>query len=306
MSESFQIVEYNTTAAALTELRARHGGPFDVSTSKGMTAAKEARAEVKGYRVALERLRVELKAPALERTRLIDAEAKRITAELLAIEEPIDAAIKAEEKRKEEEKAAKARQEAARVAAIAARISGIRNRVGTVANQPAATIRATLEQVHNLDLVPRDFEEFLPDALQALDETRAALATLLLERVAYEEEQARLQAEREAEQERLRAEREELERLRAERAEMERQRADLAERQRAMEEAQQAREAERQRKEQEEMEKAAKAKAAKRGKADPLAEIKKAVSEGIMTADEAMEKAYQIGFQAGINARPAA
>lgn len=33
---------------------------------KGMSTAKEARAEVRGYRVALEKLRVELKAPALE------------------------------------------------------------------------------------------------------------------------------------------------------------------------------------------------------------------------------------------------
>ncbi len=77
-------------------------------------AIEEARAVVRGYRTALETLRKEIKAPALERCRLIDDEAKRITAELLKIEEPIDTAIKAEEQRKEEEKAAKARAEAER------------------------------------------------------------------------------------------------------------------------------------------------------------------------------------------------
>lgn len=99
MSNEYQITEYNQTAAALTELRSRYVRTYDVTTTAGMAEAKEARATVRGYRVALEKTRVEIKAPALERTRLIDAEAKRITAELLAIEEPIDAAIKAEERR---------------------------------------------------------------------------------------------------------------------------------------------------------------------------------------------------------------
>lgn len=214
MTEPYQIVEYSTTAAALAELRSRYAAPFDVATAKGMALAKEARAEVRGYRTALETLRKEIKAPALERCRLIDDEAKRITAELLKIEEPIDQQIKAEEQRREAEKAAKARAETARIAAIAARISGIRNRVSAVANQPAAAIRAEWTQVQALELAPADFEEFMPDAITALNETRAALATMLLERVAYEEEQARLQAEREAEEARLKAEREELARLR--------------------------------------------------------------------------------------------
>jgi len=179
-------------------LRSRYAAPFDVATAKGIALAKEARAEVRGYRTALETLRKEIKAPALERCRLIDDEAKRITAERLKIEEPIDQQIKAEEQRREAEKAAKARAETARIAAIAARISGIRNRVSAVANQPAAAIRAEWTQVQALELAPADFEEFMPDAITALDETRAALATVLLERVAYEEEQARLQAEREA------------------------------------------------------------------------------------------------------------
>ena len=150
---NLQITEYNETAAAIAVLREKYCTVFDVQTTKGMDEAKKARAEVKGYRVALEKVRVELKAPALERTRLIDAEAKRITTELLAIEEPIDQTIKAEERRKEEEKAAKAKAEIARIAEIAAKISIIRNQVGAVANQPAAIISAELENAVSILVV---------------------------------------------------------------------------------------------------------------------------------------------------------
>lgn len=235
MTEHSQIQEYTQTAAAIAMLRQKYGNvAFDVATTKGMDAARQARAEVKGYRVALEKLRVELKAPALERTRLIDAEAKRITAELLAIEEPIDQQIKVEEQRKEEEKAAKARAEAARLAAIAARVSAIRNRVAEVANKPAEVIRAAMEQAQTLEVAPEAFQEFMPDAIAALDETRQALQTALNARMDYELEQARIKEVQEAEAARLQAEREELERLQA--AEAARQ----AEEARKAEEARQA------------------------------------------------------------------
>lgn len=214
MTEQYQIAEYNQTAAALAILREKYRGPFDVTTTKGMTIAKEARAEVRGYRVALEKVRVEIKAPALERTRLIDAEAKRITAELLAIEEPIDQQIKEEEKRKEEEKAAKARAEAARLAGIAAKMSALRNRVSAVAHQPATVIKAELEKAQATELSPDEFQEFLPDAQEALNDTQKDLEAALNARLLYEAEQARIKAEQEAEAVRLKAEREELVRLR--------------------------------------------------------------------------------------------
>lgn len=293
MTEQYQIQEYSQTAAAIALLRQKYGNvAFDVATTKGMDAARQARAEVKGYRVALEKLRVELKAPALERTRLIDAEAKRITADLLAIEEPIDQQIKAEEQRKEEEKAAKARAEAARLAAIAAKISALRNRVSEVANQPAEVIRAALDQAMALELAPEAFQEFMPDASAALDETRQALHVALNARIEYELEQARIKDAQEAEAARLQAEREELERLRAaeaarlqaEREAMERQRAELEAKQRAL--AEQARVT----------------KLPSKGKtADPVADLKQALDANPETA-KALDAAYQRGYQAGLTA----
>ena len=214
MTEQFKITEYNETAAAIAVLREKYGTVFDVTTAKGMIAAREARADVRGYRTSLEKVRKELKAPALERSRLIDEEAKRITAELLAIEEPIDQQIKAEEQRKEEEKAAKAKAEATRLAGIAAQISAIRLLVIMVAHQPATVIKAELEKAQALELSEAEFQEFLPDAQEVLEETRKDLQAALNARLLYETEQARIKAEQEAEAARIQAEREELAKLR--------------------------------------------------------------------------------------------
>jgi hypothetical protein len=105
-----EIAEYSPTTAGLNELKARlKGVTYEVTNATGMALAKFNRRELVTLRTDLERKRIEIKAPALERCRLIDAEAKRITAELYALEAPIDTQIKAEEARKEEEKAEKAR-----------------------------------------------------------------------------------------------------------------------------------------------------------------------------------------------------
>ena len=327
-----QIAEYNETAAALAVLRQKYADYSSVviATTKDMALAKEARAEVRGYRVALEKLRVELKAPALERTRLIDTEAKRITAELLTIEEPIDAAIKAEEKRKEEEKAAKARAEAQRIADIQRVIAWIRQHVANAAGQRAAEIAEIVQQANGLQIDPDDYGEFLPDALDALTETRQQLAAMLATQQQFEAEQARIKAEQDAEQARIKAEREELARLRkaeedrkaeearlqAERDAIARQRAEVAEQQRKLEEAQaaqarkveEARQAEEDRKakerikaEREELARFTKAEKARKAKADPLADLKRAFRDG--EADEGViDEAYQRGYQDGLNA----
>ena len=334
MSE-YQIVEYNETAAALAVLKNKYGTVFDVQTPKGLAAAREARAEVRGYRVALEKLRVEIKAPALERTRLIDAEAKRITAELLAIEEPIDAAIKAEETRKAEEKAAKERAEAARVAAIQARIATIRHCYTAALNKTAVEIMIAIEQIEAMELQECDFEELLQEADTAQDETRAALIVLLEQQQAREAEQARIIAERE-ELARLRQQEEERKAAQAKidaeaKAKAEQEAAairqqqeaeaariaaaqrELDERQRkiAEEEARQQREAEAKAKAaQDEADAKAKAEAEAKAKAkngrgkkvvNPLQELEGAIGAG-MPLSTALKMAYDIGYEDGIKA----
>lgn len=303
MSE-YKIQEYNQTAAALSELRARYSRKYDVSTTAGMTEAKAARAAVRGYRVALEKTRIEIKAPALERTRLIDAEAKRITAELLTIEEPIDSAIKAEEQRKADEKAAKERAEAERIEAIRFRIDHFQERVIAASNRDSKTIQAILADLEAYKLDEQDYQEMLPAAVSAKITAIEKLEALRDERMAYEAEQARIKAEQEAETARIKSEREELARLRAaeevrqaeakalrnaeearikaERDSMEKQRAELEERRR-----------------EEEM---------KRRKAKTLEaiqsidDVKSALAAMQILPDEAIDKSYEIGYKAGYEA----
>ena len=202
-----KIAEYSRTAAALADLSARFADArFDVATTAGMKAATVARAEIRGYRTSLENLRKELKAPALERSRLIDAEAKRITVELEALELPIDAQIKAEESRKEAEKAAKV--EALRLAAEALRIrlDAIRTAPVVCIGMAAGDIAGELRKLESLDLsdIPEDQVRTFDAARQvAIDQLRALYA----DRLGAEQESKRLADER-AELDRQRAEQE--------------------------------------------------------------------------------------------------
>ncbi len=198
------VIEYRPTDAALAELRTKYAGAvFVTNTTKGMEAAKEARAELRGYRVALEKKRVDIKAPALERCRLIDSEAKRITAVLEELETPIDQAIKAEEQRKEIEKAEKAQLEAERVAALNARFDAIKDLPRLAVGKSVDFIRAKLQEADSLD--PETFPEDVRAA--AVFEKRNAVAGL---RAALDAREAA-----DAEAEKIAAERAELAALRA-------------------------------------------------------------------------------------------
>jgi colicin import membrane protein len=204
--QSTEIAEYSPTAAALAQLRARLANvAYDVSTIKGLDVAKKDRAEVRGLRVALEAKRVELKAPALERSRLIDAEAKALTAELVALEKPIDDQIKAEERRKEVEKAAREQAEREAAAAIQVRIDGIRAFAIIPAGVKAAGIQVSIDNLKDVEASLEAFGDRAGEAAQAKSQTLARLDELHAAAVAHEAEQARLVAERE-ELSRLRAE----------------------------------------------------------------------------------------------------
>jgi hypothetical protein len=202
---STSIVEYTETDSALAELRNKYQGVvYDVAKFKHMQEAKSARAELREKRVALEKMRVSIKAPALERCRQIDSEAKRITGELLALESPIDEQIKAEEHRKEREKAAKEEAEREAQARIQARFDEVKGFPLQAVGKTPAQISELIEEANLLD---GQFDTEVQTAAFKFEQgvAIAALKTAL-ER----------QMEAEAEAERIKAERAELERLRAE------------------------------------------------------------------------------------------
>jgi hypothetical protein len=232
------ITEYSPTEAALADLAERYKGvSFDIETREGMQAAIAGRAELRGYRVALEKKRKEIKAPALERCQLIDAEARRITIALEALEDPIDVQIKTEEARKENERLAAVRAEEARIAeeqrkikeAEEARLQAEREEI---AKRQAELDRAEAARVAAERESARVIEEQQRAARQRIEEEERAA------RLKREQADRQARVEREAEEReaaKLRAE--EDTRLRQERERIESERQALAAQQRQAEEA---------------------------------------------------------------------
>lgn len=231
--ESLPVV-FDVTDTALLELRNRLKG-LKADTKDGYEEVRLGIAECRELRVAIEKRRVQLKADALAWGKKVDGEAKRITAALESIEEPLKLTKKAvdDEKdriRREKEEAEKRRIE---------------------------------EELR----VKREAEEARLKA-----ERDAETARLKAEREALEAERKKLEAERaaelakqKAEQERIAAEqRVERERLDRERAELE---AKQAEERKRIEDERRALAAERERVEREEFQRQAKIKAEEEAKA---------------------------------------
>lgn len=197
-----KIQEYTKTALALTDLSARYGDVvFDVSHKDGMKAAKDARAEIKTYRVELEKTRVAIKADALEQCRIIDSEAKQIKDALEALEIPINQQIKAEEKRQEDERIAAEKAEIERFEAIQKAIASLRNLPNHVAGQSSADIRKALAILQELEITQELYAEYVDHAHAAKTEALTALEKMATDAEALEAERAelaRLRAEAEA------------------------------------------------------------------------------------------------------------
>ena len=224
------IAEYSATEAALSKLRERlKDVRYDVATTIGMDTAKKDRRELVTLRTSLETKRKEIKAPALERCRLIDEEAKRITSELVKLEQPIDAQIKAEEDRKVATKAEKERIEKERIEGIQARITRIRNLPLGAVGKDAMALEIYIAQIEAAQ-IGVEFAEFAEEATAAKVEVVATLKDTLKTVQEQEQEVARIKAEQEAEAarlEELRIEQEkaaaaERDRLAAEKAEQDR------------------------------------------------------------------------------------
>lgn len=243
------IVEYSATEAALAALRKKYAGiVFDLTTVKGDKEARAARLELTTLRTSLEKKRKQFKAPALEFGKKIDSEASRVTDEILALENPIDAQIKADEARRAAEKAERDRIAAERAQGFRNRIAVIRSFVGKCSGIASERIAKGIAQVEQVDVSPAAFEEFAAEAASAKDETLIAMRQIMAETKAREEEVARVEAQR-IENERVAAEQKaRADALAAQQAEIDRQARELREAQ----EAQAKAEADRIRKEAEE------------------------------------------------------
>lgn len=176
---------------------------YDVSTTKGMNEAIAHRAAWRDPRVNVEKFRKIGKAPVLALGKNIDARAAWLTEQLLIGETPVDKQIKAEERRKEDEKQAKISAEFGRVQAIEEALGELHVEAMSVASKPSGMIEAAIASMRALVLDPAIFQEKMPEAEQARRMAVERMEQSLKARLFTEAEIAKLAAER-AELEELR------------------------------------------------------------------------------------------------------
>jgi len=194
---TFTLAKITPVEQTVLELVKRYEGiVYDVSTTKGMATAKTDRAALRTARVNLEAARKEEKADVLKLGKFIDSEAARIGAVIAKYEDPLAELIKAEEDRKEAEKAAKAEVERLRISTIQDNILKIRNIPLNQQGKSSTDVSAVLSRAKEIPIDDK-YSEFRADAEVAKQTCIIALEKLLADTIANEEEQARIAAERE-------------------------------------------------------------------------------------------------------------
>ena len=218
------LVKYSITDAAIAQMKEKYGG-LEINSKDDYDVVSKAISVVRGKRTEVEKTRQAFKKDALEYGRMVDAEAKRITAELLEIEEPLKAKKQAVDNEVERKKAEVARIEAERVDAIKRKINGIRDYLDGLNNRSIEELTNAIACLDIYDIEQDIFQEFTEEAVFEKTETINALKSRLAEKQEaerqaealrkLEEEAAALRAEKE------KAEREAREKLEAERREKE-------------------------------------------------------------------------------------
>lgn len=220
-----QIVRLETTYAKLV---------VDCSTSEGLANAKEVRVDIRDVRYALANTTKTALVPYQQKVKEAQARVNQVKEfgealkdRVLAIEAPIDEAIKAEEKRAADAKAERERIEAERVEAIRAKITRFSSVAAAYASQSAADVANVLLSVKESVILPEEYAEFEAEGTIARDNAIEQLETLHRAAVDREEVAAKLaaqQKELEELREKQRIADAEAEELRKQRAEEDRKR----------------------------------------------------------------------------------
>lgn len=175
-----EVAEYSKADAAIAELRQRYSdiSAVDPDTPEGYAELKAGIKEVSSYRTALESKRKEIKAPFLEAGRVIDAEAKRITAALLDLEDPMKA------KKKERDEREK-RQKEERLNRLRAKIQQLEQYANKAIGRSSTEIAELIEELDAID-TEQDFFDLTTEACAAKHDTLARLNEMFTERLAFE------------------------------------------------------------------------------------------------------------------------
>lgn len=240
-----QIVRLETTYAKLV---------VDCSTSEGLASAKEVRVDIRDVRYALDKTTKTALVPYQQKVKEAQARVNQVKefgetlkTRVLAIEEPVDEAIKAEEKRIADAKAERERVEAERVEAIRAKITRFSSVAAAYASRSAADVAGILQGVKESVILPEEYGEFEAEGTIARDNAIEQLEALHKAAIDREDAAAKLLAQQkeldelrekqriaDAEAEKLRKQRAEEDRLRLKKQqdELDQQRRDMEAQQR--------------------------------------------------------------------------
>ena len=199
------IAEINTFEQGVAELEKLYKGVvFDVRTKKGMDAAKEARAEIRKPRYALQNIEKSAKKVLNGLKDAVTDQSAALLERIEATEDPIHEQIKNEEDRILNEALERERIEKARVQALEDRLETIRLMPFDANGLDSKTVRAVLDEARAIE-IGDDWQEYREKATGAKIATVAALEGMVSKAEAAEAEAARIVRER-AELEQLRAE----------------------------------------------------------------------------------------------------
>ena len=249
------IAEYRPHEEQIMRLEASYSSlVVDCSTSEGLTNAKEVRVDIRDVRYALANTTKTALIPYQQKVKEAQARVNQVKEfgealkdRVLAIEMPVDEAIKAEEKRIADAKAERERIEAERVEAIRAKITRFSSVAAAYASRSAADISIILMSVKESVILPEEYGEFEAEGTIARDNAIEQLEALHKSAIEREEAAAKLLAQQkeldelrekqriaDAEAEELRKQRTEEDRLRLKKQqdELDQQRRDMDEQQR--------------------------------------------------------------------------
>jgi len=173
------IAEFDKVDAALGELNRLYTNVPDTNTKKGYDDAKAAANRLLKYRTAIEAARKKEKQPHLDRGKLIDSEAKRITLALATLEEPMKLAYK-----KIDEQEAELKRK--RIADLQNKINDFSRIPDSIDSKSSIAISKAIEQVDDID-ASGSFYELAADASKAKGLVLDRLTVMLSSAVQFEQ-----------------------------------------------------------------------------------------------------------------------
>jgi len=159
---------------------------YDITTTIGMGEAKEYRALFRDIRIEAEKERKARKEPLLIIGKLLDNANAEIERSVSEYEDRFDSDIKAEEKRKEDEKAEKLRLEEQAKAVISNKIDAIKNKPLQLIGASSDHIEIAIANIKALTPTSEEYGERFVEAEYAIKDALVALDSLLAGRIAQD------------------------------------------------------------------------------------------------------------------------